>query len=190
MHVVFGIKNKDDAEVKWYAMSATYRSELKVKEYLDSKQVECFVPLVPAFRVVNRRRVKALVPAVSNLIFVHAPKNTIDALKKTQSRWQYKMMSDGQKSVPVVVPDSQMTSFIEACGLVTDKKNFLDAESFAALDLKNGDRIRIIREDGVPLEGYLVAVQGKRQKTILINAGNVLAVKLDHTSEGYTIEKL
>ena len=38
MHVVFGIKNKDDAEVKWYAMSATYRSELKVKEYLDSSR--------------------------------------------------------------------------------------------------------------------------------------------------------
>ena len=110
--MIFGIKNKDDAEVKWYAMSATYRSELKVKEYLDSKQVECFVPLVPAFRVVNRRRVKSLVPAVSNLIFVHASKNTIDILKKTQPRWQYKMMSDWQKSVPVVVPDSQMTSFI------------------------------------------------------------------------------
>lgn len=171
-------------------MSATYRSELKVKEYLDSKQVECFVPLVSAFRVVNRRRVKAMVPAVSNLIFVHASKNTIDSLKKTQPRWQYKIMPEDGRNVPIVVPDREMANFIAACSLATDKKNFLDAESFAALDLRNGDRIRITREDGVPIEGYLVAVQGRRQKTILINAGRIAAIKLDHASTGYTIEKL
>lgn len=183
----------DRQAVKWYAMSATYRSELKIKEFLDAKEVECFLPLVMGFRVVNRRRVKKMVPAVGNLIFVHSSQERIDDLKISQPRWQYKMMPSETGTKRVVIPDGQMINFIAACGLAREKKNFLDPATFdfSKLNISNGDKIRITRDDGTQIDGYFVSIKGnKKKKYIFINAGNVLAVKLDEESVNYTIEKL
>lgn len=181
-----------DTQVKWYAMSATYRNEMKIKEYLDIKEVENFIPMVTGFRVINRRRVKMQVPAVSNLIFVHASKKRIDDLKISQPRLQYKMMPDGESRRYITIPDDEMLNFIKACSLAGDKKCFLDPAKidFDALNIKNGDRIRITFDDGTTLEGYLIALKGRRKKEVIINAGNVLSIKLDDKSANYTIEKL
>ncbi len=182
----------DRQAVKWYAMSATYRSELKIKEFLDAKGVECFLPLVMGFRVVNRRRVKKLVPAVGNLIFVRSSQERIDDLKISQPRWQYKMMPCEAGTKRVVIPDGQMVNFIAACGLARDRKNFLDPSTFdfSRIDIHKGDKVRITRDDGTQIDGCFVSIKGNRKRYILIDAGNVLAVKLDEDSVNYTIEKL
>ena len=183
---------QQDTLVQWYAMSATYRSELKIKEYLDGKQVESFIPLVTGFRVINRRRVKTQVPAVSNLIFVHSSKKRIDDLKISQPRLQYKMMPDGLSRRYVTIPDAEMQNFINACTLAKEKKNFLDPSTidFDALNIKSGDKVRICCDNGSVVEGTLVAVQGRRKKKVVIGAAQLMYVTLDQDSANYTIEKL
>lgn len=183
---------QQDTLVKWYAMSATYRSELKIKEYLDARQVENFLPLVIGFRVINRRRVKMQVPAVSNLIFVHSSKKIIDGLKLSQPRLQYKMMPDGLSRKYVTIADAEMQNFINACSLVNDKKNFLDPSTidFDSLKIKSGDKIKISRDDGSTVEGSLVSIRGRRKKVIMVNVGKIVSIIIDQDSANYTIEKL
>ncbi len=184
--------SQQDTQVKWYAMSATYRSELKVKEYLDGKEVESFIPLVTGFRVINRRRVKMQVPAVSNLIFVHSSKKIIDGLKLSQPRLQYKMMPDGEARRYITVSDGEMQNFINACSLAKDKKNFLDPATidFAALNIKSGDKVKISRDDGSTVEGSLVSIRGRRKKVVMINVGKIVSLIIDQDSANCTIEKL
>ena len=70
--------NKDVAEMLWFAMSATFGREMKVKEFLDKNNVRCFVPL--RYQLVNMRgkgKVRKLVPAISNLIFVNTTRDNI-----------------------------------------------------------------------------------------------------------------
>ena len=39
---------ENDSAPVWFAMSAPYRRELRAKEFLDSKGVECFIPMKEA----------------------------------------------------------------------------------------------------------------------------------------------
>lgn len=35
-----------DSQIVWFAMSAPYRRELKARDYLQAKGIECFIPMV------------------------------------------------------------------------------------------------------------------------------------------------
>ena len=72
-----------DSIVSWFAMSAPYRRELKAMDYLQSKGIECFVPMINA--IVEKRngiKQRRQVPAIHNLIFVHSSKAVIQELKR------------------------------------------------------------------------------------------------------------
>ena len=53
-----------------------------MKSYLDSEGIENFIPMRYEFILKNERRVRKLVPAVHNLIFVYSSRNRIDAMKE------------------------------------------------------------------------------------------------------------
>lgn len=68
----------------WFPMRVTYGREQIVKEFLDTIDVETFLPMTERVRRVNNKIVHEKVPAISNLIFVHSDKKTIDSLKHTR----------------------------------------------------------------------------------------------------------
>ena len=77
-------------EKLWFAMSATFGREMKAKEFLEKNNVRCFVPLrYQLVKVRGKEKVRKLVPAISNLIFVHSTKGRIQALKSDLPYLQY-----------------------------------------------------------------------------------------------------
>ena len=109
------IVNKDSEEKLWYAIRVTYNRELKVKEDLDARGIECFVPMQYRREERNGQMVKRLVPSVHNLIFIHIePSKMVEYKKTTSLPIRYIMNRETHK--PITVPKREMDSFITKDG--------------------------------------------------------------------------
>lgn len=177
---------KENRTVRWYAMSAVYRSELKIKAYLLDHKVECYVPMTE--KEVMRKGVGKevrKVPAVSNLIFVHSSVDIIQELKQSQPYLQYKISRKhgelyGKK---IWVKDDEMLNFKAFCDLPV-KKRIEDESEIKLPLLKAGQKVRLIKKDGQVIEGELIQFRGKRHKEFCVQAGQYKAIaKLNELSE-------
>ena len=88
-------KTAEKEKALWFAMSAPYRNELKVQKQLDGFGIRSFIPMKEDVVERRGRKSKVIVPAVSNLVFVHALPSTIKAIKPQIPRMQYKTIRSG-----------------------------------------------------------------------------------------------
>lgn len=174
---------KSPEEQFWFAMSATFGRGLKAKTFLEDKSVECFVPM--KYEIVNDRKegkVRKLIPAISNLIFVHTTKKRIQSLKALTPYLQYLTKPVGERNVPITVPEKQMLQFIKVCDTYDDKLLYLAPHE---IRLKEGTPVRIVGSmfDGV--EGTFLKVDGSRKKRVVVLLQDVTAVVLAEFTDGY-----
>ncbi len=175
--------NKDGAEMRWYAMSATFGRELKAKEFLEKNNVRCFVPL--RYQLVKGRskdKVRKLVPAISNLVFVNATKDNIKILKTKLPYLQYHTRPDGGKNIPITVPCAQMEQFIAVCNTYNEKMSFVRPDE---IKLTEGTRIRIVGGAFDGIEGTFVRIDKGKQKHVVINVDRIVAIVLAKVNDGY-----
>lgn len=161
-----------DAKV-WWAMSAVFNRSMKAKALLDAAAVENFVPMQAKLLCVGRRRVRKQVPAIRNLIFVHAAAAEVRAVKERCSFLQYLTLRSDGKARPIVVPDEQMRHFIAVAGRADEQLVYLDP---ASVDLSVGDRVRICSGPFDGVEGVLVKIRGHRDKRVVVAVEGVAAV--------------
>lgn len=176
-------ENKDGAEMLWYAMSATFGREMKAKEFLEKNNVRCFVPL--RYQLVKGRskdKVRKLVPAISNLVFVNATKDNIKILKTKLPYLQYHTRPDGGKNIPITVPCAQMEQFIAACNTYNEKMSFVRPDE---IRLTEGTRIRIVGGAFDGIEGTFVRIDKGKQKHVVINVDRIAAIVLAKVNDGY-----
>lgn len=174
---------KESDKLLWYAMSATFGRELKAKEFLEKNNVHCFVPLrCQLVKARGRDKVRKLVPAVSNLIFVHSTKARIQALKQEVPYLQYHTKPEEGRNVPVTVPDRQMDPFIAACNTYNEKMTFISPDE---INLSEGTRVRIAGGTFDGVEGTFVRVEKGRQKHVVVLVEGIVAVVLAKVSDGY-----
>ena len=175
--------NKDGAEMLWYAMSATFGREMKAKEFLEKNKVRCFVPL--RYQLVNVRgkgKVRKLVPAISNLIFVNTTKDNIKILKAKLTYLQYHTRPDGGKNIPITVPGAQMEQFIAACNTFNEKMTFINPDN---INISEGTRIRIVGGAFDGIEGKFIRVEKGKQKHVVINVDRIAAIVLAKVNDGF-----
>ena len=103
-----------DERAVWYAMSATYRRELRAQSLLDAQSVSCFIPMRQVLRAATARRpaYAQLVPVVHNLIFVHTTPSVIRRVKRGIPFLQYLTWKHDGRRHPIVVPDREMERFM------------------------------------------------------------------------------
>ncbi len=169
-----------NGEIIWFAMSAPYRRELKAKAFLESKGIECFVPMKNA--IVDKRngiKSRQLVPAIHNLIFVHTSKSTIQELKRGRDFLQYMTRPQDGKNTPITIPDKQMSQFIAATNTTNEELIYLRPEE---IDLKKGAKVRVHGGAFDGMEGTFMKVQGKRNRRVVILVESVAAVALAEIS--------
>lgn len=175
--------NKDGAEMLWFAMSATFGREMKAKEFLEKNKVRCFVPL--RYQLVNVRgkgKVRKLVPAISNLIFVNTTKDNIKILKAKLTYLQYHTRPDGGKNIPITVPGAQMEQFIAACNTFNEKMTFINPDN---INISEGTRIRIVGGAFDGIEGKFIRVEKGKQKHVVINVDRIAAIVLAKVNDGF-----
>ncbi len=174
--------NETDRPV-WFAMSAPYRNELKAKSLLESKKVECFVPMHYEIKVrAGGVKSRELVPAINNLVFAHTTRGTIQEIKTGVSYLQYKIMTENGKNVPIVVPDAQMEQFMAVCRTNNEKLVYLRPEE---VELKKGTRVRIIGGAFDGVEGVFVKLKGLRRKRVVVMLQGLAAVAMAEIEDNY-----
>lgn len=129
-------------DICWYPLRVTYSRELQLKEVLDAECIENFIPMHYEYVKQGERKIRKLVPVVHNLVFVHSSFACIDRVKQSLgSSLSVRYIIDRETNRPLIVPDSQMHSFIAVSGNYEEQIVYLDP---ALTSLRKGDRVRII----------------------------------------------
>lgn len=150
--------------LQWFAMRVTYNRALKVKESLDSQQIENFVPLQYQYVMRGDKPVRRLLPSVPNLIFIRM---TLPAMKdfKRVTTLPIRYFMDKETNAPVIVPDRQMKNFMAVAGTNDEHLVYLDP---VAVKLKRGDRVRVTGGLFAGLEGEFMRINGDRRVVVCI----------------------
>lgn len=165
-----------DIRLQWFAMSATFRRELKARALLDDAGIECFIPMkYMAVTKRNGHRAKELVPAVHNLIFVHARQEEIQEIKKDIPFLQWLTHPSEGRNLPIIVPDRDMEQFIQVTRDSNEKLVYLRPDE---IDLRKGTPIRILGGPFNGIEGTFIKIQGHRNRRVVVMLKNIIGVAM------------
>ena len=164
----------------WYAVRVSYSRELALKAILDEKHIESFIPMRHEYGTKNGKRTHKLVPAIHNLVFIHSTRPRIEALKKElEISIPIRFIMNREYCRPVVIPDSQMRSFIAVSGNYEEQIVYLDPIATA---LQKGDRVRVIGGIFEGVEGVIIRVKGDRRVSVCIQGVMAVATAYIHPS--------
>ena len=160
-------------KIQWFAMRATYRRGMQIKELLDKQGINNFVPMRYEIRQKNGRKRRELVPVISDLIFVHAVQSKLQRVKDRNPYLQY--MIDLRNGRKIIVPDEQMRQFIAVAGTYDEHLIFFSPDE---VNLRRGMKVRIIGGDFEGYEGVFVKVKGARDRRVVISLQGVIAMAM------------
>ncbi len=153
----------NDAPKQWYALRVTYARELKIKDYLDVRHVENYIPMRYEERMYGERRRRILVPAVHNLIFVHLDPLALRELKAADLPIRYIM--DRETRLPITIPEKQMADFMRIVASGIEHVEVVEAQ---AGRFNEGDRVRVTAGPFSGIEGVYVRYKGHSKVALSI----------------------
>ena len=165
--------------LNWYALRITYGRELALQEYLNSEGIENFIPMHYEYTIKNERRVRKLVPAVHNLVFVRSSRSCIDAIKESRSATlPIRYIMDREYHRPIIVPDSQMRNFMAVSANYDESLLYFEPSE---LNIRKGTRVRITGGLFEGVEGEFVRVRNDR-RVVTIEGVMAVATTFVHPS--------
>lgn len=162
--------NHTDADLNWYGIRVTYCREMQVKVDLDSRNIENFLPMKYAEKIKGERKVRVLVPAIHNLIFMRSTAAQMKEYMAT-STLPIRFIRSLDTRQPIVIPERQMRNFIAVAGNYEEQIMYIDCDT--AL-LKKGQRVRVTGGIFEGIEGEFVRVGGDRR--VLVKLAGIAAV--------------
>lgn len=169
MTVMDRVEN-DDVPM-WFAMSAPYRKEAEAVRLLDLKGIENYLPMqYRIFTNKSGKKVRKLVPVVSNLLFARTTRAYLQEVKTGVSFLQYRTRPENGRNVPIVVPDRQMQQFIAVCETHNEHLIYLQPDE---INLSKGTPVRIIGGAFDGVEGLFLKVKGARAKRVVVQIDGI-----------------
>ena len=166
--------------LNWYALRITYGRELALQEYLNSEGIENFIPMHYEYTIKNERRVRKLVPAVHNLVFVRSSRSCIDAIKESKgTTLPIRYIMDREYHRPIIVPDSQMRNFMAVSANYDESLLYFEPSE---LNIRKGTRVRITGGLFEGVEGEFVRVRNDRRVVVTIEGVMAVATTFVHPS--------
>ncbi len=177
-------KIEQEPEAKlWYAIRVTFNREMKVKDDLDLRGIESFIPMKYVMGTRRGRRVKKLVPSIHNLIFFHIEPSLMKEYKATTKLPIRYIMNPATKK-PVVVPEQEMKNFIAVAGTYEEQLEYITPKPG---QFTRGDKVRILGGPFEGAEGVLQRVKGDSRVIVTIKGLVAVATTTIHPS---LLEKL
>jgi transcription elongation factor/antiterminator RfaH len=160
---------------RWYALQTKARHEKVVKERLEKRGVEIFLPTVTEIHRWSDRKKKVEVPLFSCYLFVRLAPTKMDRLRILCLEGVFRFVGHDNAGLPI--PDEQ----IETVRSLVDSQVPCTPYPF----FKAGQRVRISNGSLKGVEGVLVSQNGDHTVVISVDAiQRSLAVKV----EGYKLE--
>ena len=154
-------------------MRATYRREPDAMRLLEKEKLGCFVPMQYKICIRKGKKIRALVPVVHNLIFVHARPSEVQRVKSQVTYLQY--ITDTRSGKKIIIPDVEMQRFIAVAGSYNDHLLYFQPEE---LNLSKGTKVRITGGDFEGQEGVFLKVKGARDRRVVVEIQGVIAVAM------------
>lgn len=171
-----------DDGMKWFAMRVTYNREMQVKQSLDLAHITSYLPLRRVVKLRGGKHVFTAIPAVRGLMFAYCTRGVISDFKKKLPHLQFITKREGEKNTPIIVPDDEMKSFIQATSIDASRIQYVDplTQNFA-----RGTRVKIHGGELDGIVGRYMRITGKRAKRLLVQVENITAVAVDVTTVNY-----
>ena len=153
----------------WFVLRAIFKKELVVRDALRKVGLRCYVPLRYRVETQRERKVRRLVPAITELVFV---RGTEEQVKEAKSRlretcyWLTRPVQGQQRGEKVVVNDRDMDNFIRVTEQSEREVTYFRPDE---VSLAKGDHIRIHGGAFDGVEGVLIKVKGKREKKLVVS---------------------
>ena len=163
---------------QWFAIRVTYNREMKVKRELDSLHIENFLPMTHRIVIRGERKIKELVPAIHNLIFVYITATELKSYKATTSL-PIRYIMNKETHGPIVIPERQMKNFIAVAGNISEQIVYLEPN---LSNFKKGDKVKIIGGVFEGAEGYFMRIKGDRRVVVCISGIAAVATAFIHPS--------
>lgn len=176
-------------EIKWFPMRVTYGRELMIKEHLDKDNIECFLPM--RYEIVENEgeRCRKLIPAVSNLIFIHSNVSTLNDMKAynvdyASLRYIMRNVTYDQVHEIMTVSDNAMANFIKLAKVPDDKIIYLTPGEYLTKHV--GKRVTIVDGPFAGVNGVIKRI--KRNKHVVVQLDGIIAAAIDFVPNDYLIE--
>ena len=162
---------------QWFVMNA-YHAELKVENMLEREQIHYYIPKHYIIKKNRYGQTRQLVPVIPGLVFVHSTFHVLNEFQRPLSFFSFVTMPhlEGGHST-LKVPDAEMDNFIKISSHSEEKLRYYRPDE---VDLKKGQRIRIIGGVFDGAEGALLKVKGIRDKRLVVSLPNLLTVAATH----------
>lgn len=166
----------------WFSVGSTSpQKELRIRDDARSHGFESFVPLKYVVKTVRGQKQRALVPALSGLIFV---KGTLEALKDYTQQSHFpiylRKSAFSNKEEYLTIPTKVMEDFMAVTEHREEHVTYFRPEE---ISLQEGDRIVI--KDGLyeGREGTIMRIKGKRNKHLVVQIPGMLLAAVELSPE-------
>ena len=139
----------------WYVARTRYfRQELKIRDWLQERSVETFVPAKRSRTVRNGRKQLTEKPLAPNLVFLRATKGAACSFV-TDYGLPMQYIIDCATHRMMVVPDKQMDDFQRVFSVAIEEGGLVDCP------LEVGDQVRVTDGPLRGVEGYVLELKGR-----------------------------
>lgn len=156
------------SEEYWFVLKAIFKKEIAVRDALRKAGLRSYVPMRYHIETKNNHRVRRLVPAITELVFVHG---TEEEVKEAKARlretcyWLTRPIQGQERRQKVVVTDRDMENFMRVTEQTETSILYFHPDE---ISLAKGDHIRIHGGAFDGVEGVLLKVKGRREKQLVV----------------------
>ena len=166
----------------WFTLGCiSPQRELRVRDDARKNGLAAFVPLQYTVKTFRGQKQRALIPAITGMIFV---KGTLDELKEYIQKSHYpiylKKSTFSNKEDFLTVPTHAMEEFIAVTESHEEHVTYFRPEE---ISLQAGDRIRINGGLYDGREGVIIRIKGKRNKHLVVQIPGILIAAVELSPE-------
>lgn len=183
------METKAEQQTQWFVMRDLKRSNAKLRAYqqLADEGFQVFTPTTTKIVDTFGKRRRIQVPFIPDLLFVNAPKASLDKFVTRIGTLQYRYIKDAPYGTSMTVSDVAMDRFIAAVSSVKTPKYYSADEITPDM---YGSIVRIIGDSALSgYEGRLLKVRGASKKRLLVDLSGLLCASIEINSS-YFIEFL
>lgn len=174
--------SENSEERIWFSIGCTsLQKELKVRDDARQYGLQAFVPLTYVVKTHRGQKYRALIPAVSKLLFV---KGTLEEVKDYIQHAHYvvfiRKSTFSNKEDYLTVPTKAMEDFIAVTENHEEHVTYFRPEE---ISLQEGDKIRIKGGFYDGREGIIMRIKGKRNKHLVVQIPGVLIAAIELSPE-------
>jgi transcription antitermination factor NusG len=156
---------KTTNEPQWFALKVSRKETLAIS-VMEKAGLRTYCPMAATDTTIQGKKVIVERPLIPNTVFVYAPFRQLNALKNTHPFITYCYKKVDGKFKILQVPTREMELFIDSSTKMKEDITYFHPDE---VELKQGDKVKIVGGLFDGYEGTLLKAKGRAKRMFLIN---------------------